>query len=360
MLLRQGDGAAAARSFEEALRRDPEHFWAQYFLAVCNLKNDPPRAAEADAHLTACLSRRPDFPWISLLRGHAKGVLGEFADAEADFLRALELGRNDPAVRYAVLVNRGGMRINQGQTSVALADLREAITLKPDQYQGHANLALALVRERAWKDAGAEFDLAIRLAPADPSLYRNRALYHMERGEDDAALRDLTRSIELSPPRGARLASDHHQRGKILHRLKRHDEALVEYDTARSLRPEDRELERVRADVLLALGRGTEAIDAFNRYLDPGRADPEAYRQRGFEKAVRSDPAGALADYTNALALDPNSASTLRAEAGASWETPPGWPSETLTRPSSKSPRMPICTTAGATRGPSWAIIGVP
>jgi serine/threonine protein kinase/Flp pilus assembly protein TadD len=311
LLFRQGAIEQAIRSFKQALRLDPDHFWAQYFLAVCHLKNDPPRSAEANAHLTACLSRRPEFPWISLLRGYAQGALGEFTAAEDDFLRALELGGNDPTIRYAVLVNRGGMRVNQGKTEGALADLREAARLKPDQYQAHANLALAFAQEKRWTEAIAQFDLAIRLAPGEASLYRNRALHHLDREDYGAALADFEQAIRLSSPQSPRLASDHQQRGKILHRLKKHSEALAAYDAAKKLLPDNREIERLRADTLLALGRKAEAIEAFNHNLDPSHPDPDAYRQRGFERALESDPAGALADYTLALALDPNSPSTL-------------------------------------------------
>jgi tetratricopeptide (TPR) repeat protein len=81
--------------------------------------------------------------------------------------------------------------------------------------------------------------------------------------------------------------------------------------------PNDRELQRLRADALLAVNRGTEALEAFDQYLGGG-SDAEVYRLRGFERAKADDPAGALADYTSALALDPNSPST-RARRGWSF-----------------------------------------
>jgi tetratricopeptide (TPR) repeat protein len=299
----------AGRTFEQAMRLRPDHFWAEYFLAVCSLKADPPRPAEAKAHLTACLSRRPDFPWIYLLRGYAHGEHGEFADAESDFQQALELSRDD-GVRYGVLVNRGGMRIRQGKPEAATADLAEAIRLKPDQYQAHANLGLASAGQKRWSEAIEQLDLAITRAPEQAALYRNRALVNLNRQDLDAALRDFEQAIRLTPGPSRSLAKDHAHRGRILHRRKRYEDALTAYDAALKLGLDDRELERLRAEALLALSRGTEAIAAFNRYLDPAAPDPDAYRRRGFERARMADSAGALADYTLALALDPNSPST--------------------------------------------------
>src|SRR5262249_22327203 len=47
--------------FEEALARQPDHFWAQFLIAVCYLKSQRP--AEAKAHLSACLNRKRDYVW---------------------------------------------------------------------------------------------------------------------------------------------------------------------------------------------------------------------------------------------------------------------------------------------------------
>ncbi|MFI5455364.1 MAG: tetratricopeptide repeat protein [Isosphaerales bacterium] len=299
----------ARRFFERGLRERPDYFWAQYFLAVCHLKADPPRPSEAKAHLTASLSRRPDFAWIYLLRGYADGELGEFTEAESDFDRALQLG-SDPGVRYGVLVNRGGTRIRQGNYAPAIADLTEAVRLKPRQDQAHANLGLAFAGQKRWDAAIEQLNIAIGLAPEQAVLHRNRALIHLSRQDHGAALRDFGEAIHLAPGPSRTLASDHAYRGRILHRQKRWKEALAAFEAALELQPDDREVERLRAETLIALGRGTDAIQAFNRYLDSSNTDPNALRQRGFERARMSDAAGALADFTRALALDPNSPAT--------------------------------------------------
>jgi len=156
----------------------------------------------------------------------------------------------------------------------------------------------------------AELDIALRLAPGQAVLFRNRALINLGRQDQGAALRDFGEAIRLAPGPSRTLPSDHANRGRILQRQQRWKEATAAYEAALALQGDNREVERLRAETLLAVGRGAEAIQAFNRYLDPNDTDPDALRQRGFERARISDAAGALADFTRALAVDPNSPST--------------------------------------------------
>src|SRR5207253_3089038 len=85
---RRGDVSAAAAAFERVLQERPGHFWAQFYLALCRLKQGRPELAASG--LTACLAQRPDFPWLYLHRGAARGELGRHAAAEADFAAALK------------------------------------------------------------------------------------------------------------------------------------------------------------------------------------------------------------------------------------------------------------------------------
>jgi tetratricopeptide (TPR) repeat protein len=58
-----------------------------------------------------------------------------------------------------------------------------------------------------------------------------------------------------------------------------------------------------------------EAIAAFDEYLEHGEPDASVYEARGLARARRDDLAGALADYGQALGLEPGS-SRLHAERG--------------------------------------------
>jgi tetratricopeptide (TPR) repeat protein len=334
---KQNQVARAAEGFETALRLQPEHFWAQYFLAVCRLKQR--RWAEAELGLTVCLGKRPELAYAYALRGFANGELAaltlanprvsaeerkaraasRFSAAEEDFRRALDLSRKDPGAAYAVLVNRGSMRLSQaGKRAEAVADFEKAIALQPGQYQAYLNLAQAYQQAREWDRALIQLDAAVVRAATLPVLYWVRARVQVERRDLEAALRDCDLALELvlkqpAAQQQAQLLPLFTLRGQVLTRLKRYEEALAAYDLA-ARTPAGRSepsLQRARAELQLQLGQSKEAVAAFDQYLKAGPPTAAVHRDRGLALARLGKYYQALEDYTLALRLDPTDVTTL-------------------------------------------------
>jgi tetratricopeptide (TPR) repeat protein len=303
---RQGDWAQAVAAFESVLQGQPDHYWAQYYLALCWLKTGRPDRAEAQ--LTACLGRRPDFPWLHLLRGSAWGELGQFARAEEDFEAALR-GELSDAARYALYVNRGVLRVHQGRLDEALRDLRQAVALKPGQYQGYVNLAQAYLKGKRVEEALGQLDEAIRREPGLAALYRTRARVRLLRHEPDAVLADLDTAIRLEAGRpSADLAEDHAERGRVLHERGDLEAAVRACDAALALVPGHVRAHRVRAEALLELERLPEALTALDACLRHGPPDAELFRARAVVRTRLGQYPGAQADCTRALELVPDAA----------------------------------------------------
>jgi tetratricopeptide (TPR) repeat protein len=332
-LQRQGQVEPAIQRFESALGRDPGHFWARYFLAVCYLRlQRPADSLAAKVCLTGCfasltdgLQEQPDFVWIYVLRGFAHGQLHEDRAAEADFREALKR-KPKPDARYAILVNRGLFRSRQrGWADKAKADLQRAVRLKPDQYQAYANLAGLYQRQQQLGAAVEQLDRAIavaepqvdnrRLEPAALALlYHNRAWLRWQRSDLEAALRDFDRSLRLKPA-----PETHAARGRLLYQLGKYTEAVKAHDMALSGHPVRVNAHRWRAEALLRLEKYEMALQSFDRYLKA--PDPEAgsgeladvYRARGLTRAKLRNYPGALDDYHRSLTLKPDAAThTLR------------------------------------------------
>jgi eukaryotic-like serine/threonine-protein kinase len=310
----------AKRHFDAALRIQPNHFWAQCLSAICDLNSRPPRPAEAKAYLTACLQSHQDLAWLYLLRGFAYGQMGATAEtqleaeshfraAEADYGTAIERDK-DGSLRYALLANRGLVRFQSCKLADAVADLKEAIDLCPRQHNAYVTLAQIYRKQHELNQAIAELGRAITLKPDLAALYRTRALWNLERPDPTPAVRagallDLEEAIRLGAPGSPELASDHARRGQLLLLCKQYKEALGACELALQIDPKSATAHRGRVAALLELKRYDDVIVSCNAYLRAGNPSAELLELRGLARARRDDFAGAIEDYTQALALLP-------------------------------------------------------
>jgi tetratricopeptide (TPR) repeat protein len=368
---RQGNLERAAGHFQDALSQQPGHFWARYFQAVCFLRLR--RFREAKVGLTACLEQQDrDFVWARVLLGVAHGGLNEFHDAEKVFAEALQQAEALPQpdlaqeARYAIRVNRGVLRLQQARGLEAAAnlpyagillplpgqllgsfawvkragdlreaedDLQAAIRLRPNHYQGHLNLAQLYQAEKKPQAAAAKLDDAEGVArplvvagQLDPAalvrVYHSRALLHLEQGDQAGALENIGHATcaGMLPGAGPALAAELVERGRLLYECGRYAEAAAVCADALRSPSAPPEAHRWRAEALLNQSppRYAEAQDAYSRYLQDPRlaAEPrilaDVYRTRGQIRAVLHNYWGAIADYTQALALRPDSETYAR------------------------------------------------
>jgi tetratricopeptide (TPR) repeat protein/tRNA A-37 threonylcarbamoyl transferase component Bud32 len=320
----------AILSFQTASGLQPKHFWAEYFLAVCFLRSQRPDLAEA--RLTACQGWRPDLAWVYILRGFAYGELGArargagrqeaetyFKAGEADFARALECRPLDEQAHYNLLVNRGVLRLREKKWAGAVADFQDAIRRQPERLSALVDLAEAYQEQQKWNDAAAALDRAIGLQRDFAPLYRARARVAQKCGDLEAALRDMEKAIALQPAGSRDAAEDQIERGQVLCQREQYAEAVRAFDAALQVLPGNPLAQRWRGAALLELKRYDEAIAAFDDYLKHGKPVAAVYEARGLAREKRDDLAGALAgalaDYGQALALEPGS-SRLHTERG--------------------------------------------
>jgi tetratricopeptide (TPR) repeat protein len=331
---------AAARDFEAALQRQPDHFWAQCLLAVCHLQTRQP--SKARPGLNACLQRKPDLVWLYLLRGiaYAQGAelaldlaarypdqsapleteaRAQFEAAEEDYRRALAFldGRPDePKLRYALLVNRGLIRLEQRHFADADADFRAAIRLDGRRYEAYSSLGEVYRREGHASDALVQFDRAIALRPGWAPLYRGRAEVCVTTNDPtpaqrDAALADLDDAIRCESAGSPLVAADLAKKARLLHQAGRAEEALAACEAALELAPRDVDTHRLRIKVLLDLKRYGELIASCNTALASAAPSADLYELRGMARDHSGDHAGAVADYTSALTLRPDAPRVL-------------------------------------------------
>lgn len=296
----------AIKEFEQVLQSQPDHFWAQYLGGLCLLRQN--RHAEAKAMLTACLARGREFVWLYLLRGFAHGELKAFDAADADFQKALNMPL-DQNSRYVLFVNRGVLRIRQERYDDAIADLNEAIKLKPTGYPAFVSLAQTYRLLKNLDQALKQLDFAIEHQPSVAHLYRLRARLHLERNEPALALADFDQAVTRDDASSPFHVDDLVERGRLLMREGKHQESLASLDAALLIRKDHSLGQRLRAETLFHLRRFEEVIEAFDRYLkEKGTPLESVYRGRGLARSELGQYPGAIEDFTKALELQPTSA----------------------------------------------------
>ncbi len=185
------------------LCHQPDHFSAQYLLAICHLKLH--QYSEAQAALIASQSRRPDFIWVYVLKGFAEGEMGEFALAHEDYRHALDLHPGEDA-HYVLLVNRGVTLVREKRLSEAVGDLEAAIKLKPANYQAYVDLVQAYQSQGNRKGALLSLEKAISIEPRLVLLHRLHAQIQQQNHDDRAALMDLDQALRLLGPHDLEVA----------------------------------------------------------------------------------------------------------------------------------------------------------
>jgi tetratricopeptide (TPR) repeat protein/predicted Ser/Thr protein kinase len=320
------DYVAARKSLSGALRRQPDHFGAQYLLAVGFLQDR--LWQQAKDGFTTCTRLRPDFPWPYLLRGMAESELREFAEADTDFNRALAQ-TDDPKAHYAARVHRGVSYARRGRSDDAITELRQAVAADPDEFAASVNLA-RLLADRANVPPERHTDVAVwqreRRAEAVDELSRaiarqpDVALLHHERGKLHGLLgraaeahADYLQAIKLAPSTGLRstVAEDLIELARLLHARGDHAQAVAAYDLVTERWPVLAVAHRLRAEPLLALKRYEDVGRSLDRFITASPAVPadvgqarmlaEAHRVRGLMHVEARDFRAALDSYARSL-----------------------------------------------------------
>ncbi len=235
-LVRQGGPKAqkaAILELDEALERNPRHYWSLVQRGICRLERG--ELVEAAADFGQCIGIWPEFAWGYFNRGCVLDRIGNKAAAILDFTAALE---RDPGLAPAY-VNRGLARLELKHHALALVDFDRSRELGARQPAisagrgialeglgrhheadrafadcfGHADVLPASARARlAWSygfalsardpnKARAAFDDALRIDPRSSQALYGLAMLAMSRGRNAEAIRDFDRALEADAAR---------------------------------------------------------------------------------------------------------------------------------------------------------------
>jgi tetratricopeptide (TPR) repeat protein len=196
----------------------------------------------------------------------------------------------------------------KGEYARVIADMTEAIRLKPDQ-------ATYNLRGSAYFDRGdydiaiADFNDALRLGPPNGIIYHNRGNAYKSRGDYAKAIADYDMAIKLNPNE----AYSYQNRGDARQALGDLDGALADIDQAIRLNPalpspmiHRAVIYRAKGDLDRAIADGTAAIRLAsnpppNIMTPPGSVKISAYINRGLAYESKGDFEHARADFSATL-----------------------------------------------------------
>lgn len=274
------------------------------------------------AELADALEKEPDKIALLINRGNAYARQGEHQLAITDFSRALELQAVDQPGRANLLRRRALAHARLNAFDQAVADFTEAIGLEPRDVEAHANRGLVYSQMGEHELAIADYNEALALNPRDVVVLYNRGNAHFTRGELEQAIKDYTEVIRQDPDhawafgnRGrafAQLAGNQGpDRGRGDYRR-----AIADFSRVLELDPGNVKALWDRAHAQRDIGEHERAIEDFTAALRH-ETTPLLYVERGLACAAINDFEAAIADFSEAILLDPQHAKAFVFRANA-------------------------------------------
>ncbi len=189
----RGDRAAARRAALDAVREDINDVGAQRVLRELLASDE--RVGEAALRQIDEGGAGQSPADRARVKGAILQAMGRGREAEAEFLRSMDLEKEDARSLVAVA---SSLR-SRGAQDKAIALLSAARNLRPDYRYVHLDLALTLLDAGRVEDAISAGREAIRLAPDNPLGYSIVGATLKDKGDLEKAIQALERAVAIDP-----------------------------------------------------------------------------------------------------------------------------------------------------------------
>ncbi len=208
------------------------------------------RTDEAIERLEGFIERSPDNYDAYVTLGNIQRVHEKWASAAASYTKAIELSSPQDDRHWTLLYFRGIAHERNKDWAKAEPDFLNALKLQPEQpavlnYLGYSWIEKELNLEKAI----AMVKKAVELRPNDGYIVDSLGWAHYQLGEFEQAVKHLERAVELRPEDP--VINDH--LGDAYWRVGRHLEAKFQWQHAKDNKPEDKDLKKIEEKLLRGL-----------------------------------------------------------------------------------------------------------
>jgi tetratricopeptide (TPR) repeat protein len=236
---------------------------------------------------------------------------GKAEPALADLKRAIEL---DPEQASAYVL-RATVNHSRRNYDAVIQDAGTALELNPRDAEAANLRGIAHAARRDFKRAVRDYVLAIRIQPLNATYRTNRGIALADGKNPEAALTDFSEAIRLVPG----YAVAYRERGSVHHARRDYRKAIADFETGARLAPNDSLMLHWLADSRLKNSEFTAAAETYVKALKLN--DREALMWRGlgdarfamaqydlaveaYGNAVKNAPRDAIAHYRRGRALE--------------------------------------------------------
>jgi tetratricopeptide (TPR) repeat protein len=206
------------------------------------------------------------------------------------------------AVSAESLNQQAALLIRQGRLEEAKAHLQQALQLKPNYAEAHANLGNVFIYQHRYDEAIDQYQQALRLDPNLFAVHYILAIALHDKGRFDQAEAHYRQALRLNPHH----AAAHHSLGITLMAAHRLDEAVACYQQALRLDPQIADAYNNLANALAQQEKLAEAVSCYEQALRLNPDRKEIHFNLGISLERLEKPVEATRSYNAALRLDPN------------------------------------------------------
>jgi serine/threonine-protein kinase len=300
-LSRAGDAAAAETVLRAAQRRHPGDVWVNHDLGSVLGKRG--RYQESIRYFMAARALRPET--AKNLAGYlqAAGETNEAILVLQDLVGLRPKNLYSPVVLGGMLLIQGRAQEGRKVLDAAVAALREAIRLRPDDATAHAYLGLALRHQRKLDEAAAALRKAVELAPDYAWAHERLGIALGEQGRLDESISAFRKATDLEPD----YANAYGNLGASLAGQGKFDEALAACREAFQLAPGLVFVHANVGEILAKVKHDYEAAAAANRKAIELRPDHFiAHNNLGECLALQGKLDEAIAAFRTSILLNPD------------------------------------------------------